>query len=64
MNRVRLKTHSAAPLIQLPRLFTLLGPMDIWIILIGDGWIFSGSHSKKFADGVGLNQFILKMWLE
>ena len=42
-----MKTHFAAPLIQLPRLFTLLGPMGTWIILIGDGWIFLVSHSKS-----------------
>ena len=53
MNRLRLKTHSAAPLIQLPRLFTLLGRTGTWITLIGDGWIFLVSHSKTFVGGAG-----------
>ena len=26
---------------------------EIWITLIGDGWIFLGSNSKKFAGGAG-----------
>ena len=34
MNRLQLKMHSATPL-KLPRLSTLLGPMDTWITLIG-----------------------------
>jgi hypothetical protein len=64
INRLRLKTHFAAPLIRLPRLFTLLGPMGTWITLIGDGWIFLVSHSKTFVGGAGPNRFIRKMLLE
>jgi len=64
INPRRLKTHFAAPLIQLPRLFKLLGPMGTWITLIEDGWIFWVNHSKTFAVGVGPNQSIRKMWLQ
>jgi hypothetical protein len=61
MNRLRLKTHFAAPLIRLPRLFTLLGPMGTWIISIAVDWIFLVSHSKMFVAGAGPNRFIQKM---
>src|SRR5436309_193916 len=60
MNRVRMKRHFIVPLIRLPRLFTLVGLTDTWIILIGAGWIFLASHSKRFADGNGLSVSIRK----
>jgi hypothetical protein len=53
MNRLQLKTHSAAPLTRLLRLSTLLGPLGTSITLIGDGWIFLVSHSKTFGGGAG-----------
>ena len=60
INRLRMKTHFAAPLIRLPRLFTPLGRMDTWITSIEDGWIFLVSHSKRFVGGAGPNRFIRK----
>jgi len=55
MNRLRMKWHFIVPLIRLPRLFTLVGLMGTWIILIGAGWIFLVSHSKRFATGQELS---------
>ena len=44
-----------------PAFITTAGPMGTSITLIGDGWIFLVSHSKKFVGGAGPNRFIRKM---